>query len=247
MRQLFLETDPDRLPSVGDFVTLDREESHHFLSVLRGAEGRPWCLVDGRGHRLAARATGGAGKLAEFEILEVARDSREDAGPRLCLACAVVKGKHFEWVVEKAVELGAHRLLPLRTDRGVIEPGKGRRARWEVLMRAALKQSGRCLMPSIEDPQDLTAALASCRGQRLIYGAAPDEIPSAGPVPDVGEALPGADLALFIGPEGGWSPAELSSLVEAGAERLDLGPFTLRTETAAVVGLGILHRLAAGR
>ena len=211
--------------------------------MLRGAEGRSWCLVDGLGHRYEAKPATGGGKLVALEIVSVARDPREDAGPRLTLACAVVKGKHFDLVVEKAVELGAARLLPLVTARGVIEPGDGRRARWESLMRAALKQSGRSRLPELSEPLDLGAALAACAGGALYVGGAPDERPLLEGIPG-GATGVGSGRALFIGPEGGWTPDEAARLVAAGARPLDLGPFTLRTETAAIVGLAALRALA---
>ena len=252
MRQFFLATDPAAPPRPGDRVTLDRDESHHLQGVLRGAAARDWCLVDGYGHRFAARAVDG-GRRPEYEILTVTVDAREAAGPWLTLACAVVKGRHFDLVVEKAVELGAHRLLPLATSRGVIEPGEGRRSRWEALMRAALKQSGRCCLPELAEPQDLDSALALCAGSALYVGGSPDERPllagnsgTSGTPGNAGLAdpAPAADRrALFIGPEGGWSPAEAGRLAEAGAQLLDLGPFTLRTETAAIVGLAALRAL----
>ena len=244
MRQFFLATDPARPPQPGEVVTLDRDESHHLLGVMRGADRRDWCLVDGRGHRLRARPTGGGGKLAELEILAVERDWREDDGPRLTLICAVVKGRHFDLVVEKAVELGAHRLVPLVTTRGVIEPGEGRRARWESLMRAALKQSGRCLLPVLDEPSGLAEALASCASDDLWFGAAPDERDTVADAPAAGARAGSGGRALFIGPEGGWTPDEARRLVAAGARPLDLGPFTLRTETAAIVGLAALRALA---
>lgn len=243
MRQFFLAVDPAAVPKPGDLVTLDREESHHLQSVLRGAEGRAWCLVDGLGHRYEAKPASGGGKLVALEITSVARDPREDDGPRLTLACAVVKGKHFDLVVEKAVELGAARLLPLVTARGVIEPGEGRRARWESLMRAALKQSGRSRLPELADPLDVAAAVAACAADTLYVGGAPDERPLLGGTPG-GPAGATGGRALFIGPEGGWTPDEAARLVAAGARPLDLGPFTLRTETAAIVGLAALRALA---
>ena len=245
MRQFFLAVDPAAPPQPGDLVTLDRDESHHLQGVLRGAGDRDWCLVDGCGRRYTARAAG-AGKYPSYEILTVATDPREDAAPRLTLACAVVKGRHFELVVEKAVELGAHRLLPLVTARGVIEPGDGRRARWESLMRAALKQSGRCRLPELAEPLDLAGALKACAGDGIHVGGAPDERALLGrpaPAPVVHECT---GLSLFIGPEGGWTPDEAARLAAAGALPLDLGPFTLRTETAAIVGLAALRALAAG-
>ncbi len=243
MRQFFLAVDPAAVPRPGDLVTLDRDESHHLQSVLRGAEGRSWCLVDGYGNRYEAKPAAGVGRLVGLEITSVARDPREDAGPRLTLACAVVKGKHFDLVVEKAVELGASRLLPLVTARGVIEPGEGKRARWESLMRAALKQSGRSRLPELSEPLDVSAALAACADDVLYVGGAPDERPLLGGLPG-GAVTDDAGRALFIGPEGGWTPDEAARLVAAGARPLDLGPFTLRTETAAIVGLAALRALS---
>lgn len=245
MRQFFLAVDPAAPPGPGDVVTLDRDEAHHLQGVLRGAGDRSWCLVDGHGRRYVARPAAD-GRDPRFEILAVASDPREDAGPRLTLACAVVKGRHFELVVEKAVELGAHRLLPLVTARGVIEPGEGRRARWEALMRAALKQSGRCRLPDLAEQQALPAALAACLGDQLHVGGAPDErdLLATARGTDADGAAPPAGLALFIGPEGGWTPQEAAQLVAAGARPLDLGPFTLRTETAAIAGLALLRALA---
>jgi 16S rRNA (uracil1498-N3)-methyltransferase len=245
VRQFFLVCDPALPPQPGDVVTLDRQEAHHLQGVLRGAEGRDWCLVDGHGRRYTARPADG-GRGAGLEILTVTADPREDLPPRLTLACAVVKGRHFELVLEKAVELGAHRLLPLVTARGVIEPGEGRRARWEALLRAALKQCGRCRLPELAEPLSLPVALRACAGDVLYAGGAPDERALLGTEAAPAEvASPPAGLALFIGPEGGWTPAEAGALTAAGARPLDLGPFTLRTETAAIAGLAVLRRLAA--
>lgn len=248
MRQFFLAVEPDSPPRPGDVVALDREEAHHLQGVLRGAGDRDWCLVDGHGRRYTARPVVGS-REPRFEILTVADDPREERGPRLTLACAVVKGRHFDLVVEKAVELGARRLLPLVTARGVIEPGAGRRARWEGILRAALKQSGRCRLPELSEPLPLPAALAACAGERLLVGAAPDERGLFTPAPAAVAGVAGASggLTLFIGPEGGWTPAESALLAGAGASPLDLGPFTLRTETAAIAGLAVLRALADAR
>jgi 16S rRNA (uracil1498-N3)-methyltransferase len=248
VRQFHFETAAGTAPAVGDRVTLDRDESHHLLGVLRGAEGRAWQLVDGRGHRCEAKVVGRQGKLAELEILSVTRDADETRAPLLWLACAVVKGKRFEWALEKAVELGAHRVLPLQCERGVIEPGAGRRERWRGVMLAALKQSGRCVLPDLDEPLTPAEALRACATARICWGALPIETDAdrAGPDGDaLAEGPPPAALALFIGPEGGWTPAESAQLQQAGARALDLGPHVLRTETAAAAGLVRLQMLRA--
>ncbi len=178
MRQFYLETAAGALPTVGDTVALDLEESHHFFTVLRGGRQATLNLVDGRGHRLTGVAAGQEGKRALVRIETVAVDPREDRPPRLVLACAVVKGKRFEWALEKAVELGAHRIIPLRCDHGVIDPRTGKQSRWQALMKSALKQCGRSWLPELATPQSLATAVAAVPDGRNFFGAAPWEKPA---------------------------------------------------------------------
>ena len=235
MRQFFLAADGDAVPTVGQTVCLDRDESHHALTVLRRHDRDPVILVDGRGHRLGARLAGKRGKLAELEILSVTFDPSEQSAPRLCLACGVVKGRRWEWVLEKAVELGVHRITPLLTEHGVVEPREGRRERWLAILRAALKQSGRCWLPELDEPQGLAEFLAGREPGPLWFGAVPAERTGLAPEPEA--PADAAWLTVAVGPEGGWSPEERGALVDAGAQALDLGPHVLRTETAATAGL----------
>jgi 16S rRNA (uracil1498-N3)-methyltransferase len=248
VRQFFLATD-GAVPTAGQHVLLDRDESHHALTVLRRDDRDPVELVDGRGHRLTARLAGRDGKLARLEILAVTRDDAEQAPPRLWLACGVVKGRRWEWVLEKAVELGAHRITPLLCEHGVVEPRVGRRERWLGVLRAALKQSGRAWLPELDEPQPLADWLACGGARRLFFGAVPSERDAVAAEPDAAAA--GAWLAAAIGPEGGWATAERAALGDAGAAVLDLGPHVLRTETAAAAALALLQAarrraLAAG-
>ena len=235
MRQFFLALDGDAVPAVGDMVCLDRDESHHALTVLRRHDRDPVTLVDGRGHRLTARLDGKSGKLAQLEILTVTFDDDEQAAPRLCLACGVVKGRRWEWVLEKAVELGVHRITPLLAEHGVVEPREGRRERWLSILRAALKQSGRCWLPELDEPQGVLEFLAGREQGPLWFGAVPEE--REGLVADPVAAECAGWLTVAIGPEGGWSADERGALVGAGALALDLGPHVLRTETAAAAAL----------
>lgn len=245
MRQFYLETDPGQIPTPGQEVALDAEESHHLFTVLRSGREQTLNLTDGRGHRFTARSVGGSRRKATLEILAVQDDAGEFAPPQLVLACAVVKAKRFEWALEKAVEAGAHQVIPLGTEHGVVEPGGGKFQRWQTIMKAALKQSGRTWLPDLAELTELQVFLAQTSGW-LAYGAVPtaqEEAPSwtryltslQGPTP--------ARLTVLIGPEGGWSPAEEDLLKKSPAVPLNLGPHVLRTETAAVAGLLALQEL----
>jgi len=242
VRHFFLQTEPGEAPRAGDVVVLDAEESHHALGVLRRAGGQELALVDGRGHHLTARLSGREGRRARLEVLTVVRDDAEAAAPRLRLACGVVKGRRWEWVLEKAVELGVHRLTPLITKNGVVEPGAGRRERWLTVLRAALKQAGRCWLPDLDEPLavDPFAAGAAADGEALWFGAVPGEHPEEAPARPV--PATSAWLTVAIGPEGGWTELERTTLLGAGARPLDLGPHVLRTETAAAAALVLLQR-----
>ena len=249
MRQFFLETDPARLPRPGDTVTLDRDESHHLTTVLRGGRRSELDLVDGRGHRLTGLSAGGDRKRAQVEILTVTTDQEEFREPRLVVACAVVKGRRFEWALEKAVELGAHEVLPLETDLGVVEPGAGKQERWRTIMTAALKQSGRSWLPSLTAPLPVAAALERTAAGPVLCGATAQDA-RALPVPVLrwtdllGDGSPPPPtLTMLIGPEGGWSAAELSLMAGRGVRPVGLGPHILRTETATAAGLVVLQAL----
>ncbi len=247
MRQFYLETDPDHLPRTGDMVLLDRDESHHLFTVLRGGRDPELELVDGRGHRMTCRATEREGKLARLEILTVETDGEEFREPRLMIACAVVKGRRFEWVLEKAVELGAHEIQPLETDHGVIDPRQGKQERWRSLMTAALKQSGRSWLPILNEPMSVREVFARNPSDPVFFGATPDDIASTAAIRtallNVATGSPPPTLTMLIGPEGGWSPAELSLLSGSRARPVSLGPHVLRTETAAATGLAFLQTL----
>lgn len=248
MRRFYFES--ERVPQVGDVVGLDKDESHHLLHVLRGEEGRGVEITDGAGSLLAGILVGREGKIARVEITGVVTAVEEVAEPRLVVACAVVKGKRFEFMVEKAVELGAHVIIPLKCDRGVIDPRDGKLDRWRGVLVGALKQSDRCCLPELAALSTPAAVVATARGP-CFYGAVPvagqrslsatTAAARAARRREAGEALP-ASLTVLIGPEGDWSTAEAAALRQS-ATALDLGPHVLRTETAALAGLVALQEI----
>jgi 16S rRNA (uracil1498-N3)-methyltransferase len=248
LRQFFLEMDEGASAEPGQTVALDQDESHHLFTVLRGGRDLVLNLTDGHGRRYTARSAGKQGRIAQVEILTVTADPSERAQPQLELSCAVVKGKRFEWALEKAVELGAHRITPLITEHGVIEPGSGRRQRWLTIMKSALKQCGRCWLPLLNEPIPLDEALRRSGGLTL-FGAVPGEVPETRPWLSLLNPPPqpmAENLTMFIGPEGGWSAQELALLIGRGAVPVELGPHVMRTETAAVAGLAALQTLRRG-
>lgn len=245
-------------PGPDDEIVLGADETHHLTRVLRAVPGAAVLLADGHGRFLDGELVAVRGGRAVVAIRVVRDDPWERDGPRLVLACGLVKGPRFTWALEKAVELGAHAIRPLRTGRAVVDPGEGRQGRWEAVVRAAAKQAGRSLVPEVHAPDTLAGCLAALPGARFFYGEedarreSTDGVSGGRSTLDAAALLRGgvADrdvLVWVVGPEGGWTAAERLTLAEAGAAAVRLGPHRLRTETAAAAGLVLLQAVREAR
>lgn len=197
--------------------------------------------VDGHGREYL-------GKIARLTSKELTvridrAEHTKSLGAEVWLACALVKGERFDWMVQKTAELGVARVSPLLTERTVVrltdEQGQRKRARWQRIAEEAVKQCGRSTLPLIEPPCRFERFLPRLRGTPLVL------IPTleAGTVP-LQEALKKhhdvKKVAVLIGPEGDFSREEIASAVACGAQPVSLGPLTLRTETAALAVLAVL-------
>jgi len=211
-------------------VLLDPEESGHLVRSLRRRAGDQVTLTDGAGtvaEGVVRDHSAGAVLVDLAAVLAVP----EPAGAGLTLALAVLHGQAMDWAVQKAVEVGARRLVPVLTERSQVgsRAARGRTPHWRRVARAALKQCHRAWAMEVSDP------LALAELARLEGGVLAD--PEGGPL----DELPaGRGSVLLVGPEGGLSTGEQELLEATGWWRLRLGPHTLRAETAAVVGVALL-------
>ncbi len=217
--------------------SLEESESHHAARVLRKQAGDTIELFDGRGRSALAEIT--LVKKDRVDVRIVQRgEIQQSPQPEIHLAVAPPKGDRFRWLVEKATELGVDQLIPLLTERTVVEPGSGKLDKLQAAVVAACKQSGRNLVMQVSENTQLARCLAEVgapQGRRVAFIGDPQgEMfqPNMLPV-GTGEVL------LLIGPEGGWSEAELEAATRAGARRVRFADQILRTETAAIQLAGL--------
>ncbi|MDR3619577.1 MAG: RsmE family RNA methyltransferase [Paludisphaera borealis] len=226
-------------PREGKF-RLDAEESRHLLRVCRHTVGDRVELFDGAGLSYVARVVE-CGKDAAW--LEPEGPPTSDPAPPCLIeiGTAVPKGDRFDWLVEKAVELGVARLTPLITDRSVVDPRGSKLDRLRKTVVEASKQSGRSRLMDIDAPTNLRAFLERSDGLRLLAdpaGVSPEGWPAI---------VRGAVVRLAVGPEGGFTEAERALAVSLGWRPIRLGPNILRIETAVLAGAAaILARCEPG-
>ena len=205
------------------------DEARHLVRVLRAKVGDEVVVFAGQGGEWPARIVRLSRDEAELATGPERRD-RADHGPVLTLAVALPKGERQKWLVEKLTELGVARLVPLETERGVAEATPAARERLRRGAIEACKQCGRNTLMEIGEPRSVAEALA----ERTHGTAAIIAHPGGGPLDPAIAAGDTRHVLAFVGPEGGFTVAELESAEQAGAVPTSLGPHILRIETAAI-------------
>jgi 16S rRNA (uracil1498-N3)-methyltransferase len=240
-------------------VTLDGDQAHHAHRVLRLRVGEDVVVFDGRGHRGQGPLQQISGGGAVVRVVDVTTAPR--LRPVIDVAAAIPKGPHADAMVEQLSQVGVDRLIPLRTQRSVVDPREGKLERFARTALESAKQCGRDYLMAIADPMTLEEVLSEPNDLRLIAALAsgradsgePDKTPTdtitgkgAGPASDFQAQLRMAHRVLvLIGPEGGWTVEEETLAVGAGCLRWSLGPFVMRIETAAVAAAALVRYLAA--
>ncbi|MEM7313881.1 MAG: 16S rRNA (uracil(1498)-N(3))-methyltransferase [Planctomycetota bacterium] len=209
-------------------ATLADSEAHHLLHVLRAKVGERVTLFDGIGHEYEAEVTKLGRREVELAVLNKQPISRESKC-KLTLAVALPKGDRQKFLVEKAVELGVARIVPVVTEFSGSAP-KG--SAIEKLRRAVIEASKQCRrnhLMQIDDPVTWGEFIEiDTQGTKWIlhpYNSEPAVMPAD---------ADGVDVTCLIGPEGGFSESELEKAVACGWQAVELGPRILRIETAAV-------------
>jgi 16S rRNA (uracil1498-N3)-methyltransferase len=220
-------------------------EARHASQVLRMGEGDKAVVFDGRGRAAEVELQDVRKKNVGFRIVREWREER--VHPEIHLIIALIKNERFDWLVQKATELGAASIRPVAAARSVVKlEGKDaekRRAKWEQAAIEAAKQCGHLVLPEIVPVSDPAEAFCS----------APDGVKAIPALHEggrpLGEVLAGQPQAVTfaIGPEGDWTESEIASARDCGFVAVDLGKHVLRSETAALHVLSAAaHQLHGG-
>lgn len=227
----------------GDEAILSQTDSRHLSRVLRVRPGDEITVVSA--NRVYAAEILAVGDEVRVRLNEE-QEAYTEAPLELILLQGLAKGERMEIVIQKAVELGVSKIIPVACERSVVrisaEKAAAKQARWQKIADAAAKQCGRTVLPEIAAPMKLGEAIASLpEGCRVImpWEEADGEGVGCTMAAALREAAPEA-AAVIIGPEGGLTAEEAQLAEAAGARLVTLGKRILRTETAAIVALALV-------
>ena len=216
-------------------LLIEGEEAHHALRVMRLRQGDECEVFNGAGQAVRARVVHAAGSHMQLEVLEALPPMRPIAG--ITLAVAVPKGSNMELIVQKAVEMGVQRIIPLVTERTIVrlspQEAQAKAEKWRRTVLEACKQCGVNTLPQLEVPQPYALFLQreDLPALRMQCAILPQSRPLR-EVLEAGRAAGYREVIILIGPEGDFSPAEYTAAATAGYIPTSLGDIILRVETA---------------
>jgi 16S rRNA (uracil1498-N3)-methyltransferase len=216
-------------------VTLSLEETRHLRDVLRLRAGEKIQVFDGEGREFLCATEVISKSETVLEIIEETAPAAPESDLDLMLAVALLKGEKFDLVVQKAVELGVTRLVPLNTRRADVklkDAGK-KLERWRKIALEACKQSGRARLMEIEMPADFEKFINRAEGAKILFAERGGE--------GFNSIKADKKITALVGSEGGWEHSEIESAAAHGFQIITLRGRILRAETAAIAVSAILQ------
>jgi 16S rRNA (uracil1498-N3)-methyltransferase len=230
--------------AIGDEIVIAGEEAHHIIRVLRLGPGHSVSISDGKSVESLGVISDIDIRDTKIKIRILDQNKSKETKPFITLLQALPKGEKFDWIIHKSTELGVSKIIPVITQRTIVNilPSKleRRMERWNKIAIEAAKQSLRMDIPQIGELSTFDASLREVEKHHLSIIPWEQEKELS-----IRKALKSIDgtvtkVAVFIGPEGGFSPEEVKKAKEMGAVSVSLGPRILRTETAAIAVCSIL-------
>ncbi len=226
--------------TTGEIISLPREKAHHISHVLRMRMGDSINLINNSSNEYQSKIIEISKKSAKIEI-EGSKQVNNESPLTVNLCLAVAKGQHMDFSIQKAVELGVKNITPVISEFSNVKIHDDRLsnklAHWQNIIISATEQCGRSYLTQIQQPVALTEWLSlEASKTRLILHPESQKSMS-------GIQLSDNDLTLMVGPEGGFSEAEIRHAEENACESISLGPRILRAETAVVTAVSIAQQL----
>lgn len=225
----------------GENVTITGDDAHHIADVLRMECGQTVAVCDGSGFDHICEIV----SVSKNEILLKAKEKQPSQGEpatKVALYQALLKGDKFEFVIQKAVELGVTEIIPCDSERCVTKidakKAKSKVERWNKIAESAAKQSGRGIIPKVKMPMTFKQAAEDFLSRKLPILAYEEEQETT--LKQVLSSTDETDIGLFIGSEGGFAPKEAKLLTDGGAKSVTLGKRILRAETAPIATLAMI-------
>jgi len=220
----------------GRVATLPTEEGAHLTRVLRLGPAAPVQVFDGEGGSFAATVVDATRAAVRVHVGEVAPCAPEPP-VRFVVAPALIKGDGFDEVVRDAVMMGAVEVRPVVTAHTVVKPRVPMVDRWRRVALAAVKQSGRAVLPFIDAPVALDQLVdRDAADARLVFV----EPAAPAPLTDIRDLPAPASALVLIGPEGGWSPEEIALFGAKAMTFVRIGERTITSERATLAALAVL-------
>lgn len=229
-----------------DSLCLTDSEAHHCRNVLRLEKGDKVVLFDGRGREITAEIASTESAQIQLRKLHEAQTPRLRC--RITLGQAIPKGKNMDLIVQKAVEIGAAEIVPILSDRTIVrldeESAASKQEKWQTVAIEAAKQCGQNWLPEVKTPQSLAQFFQEHRRFDLqLIGSLQSDAVHLKKILAEYSAEHGdrpANVLMLVGPEGDFTPAELSLARSQGCRPITLGPIVLRVETASIYCLSVL-------
>lgn len=232
-------------------ITIGGQDVNHIRNVLRMGIGEEVNVTDGVGEKVyRCEIDGFTGDTVELKIMW-AQEKGVELPSRIYLFQGIPKSDKMELIIQKAVELGVHEIIPVATRRSVVKLDEKKAAqkckRWQAISESAAKQSKRLIIPEVKGPMSFLEALSY--GENFDIRLIPYELAEGMEATrQIVEGIrPGQSVAVFIGPEGGFDESEVDEAREKGFLAITLGRRILRTETAGMTVLSILMYHLEGR
>ena len=225
-----------------NIATITGSEHHHLRHVLRTKSGETVRIIDGRGGVYTAQILETHGDRISSEARILSHESHTIVSPKLTLFQGLPKNDKMELILQKTTELGVTQIVPLHSEYALQKPSQNRYERWHRVLISATKQSERAWLPELCDAREFQTSLTQLDKFSLCLLLSPHRNHGLHiqHIKTVLREIPRPDtIALFVGPEGGFSDQEVTRAIESGCIHVTLGDSILRTETAAIVAVAV--------